>query len=806
VIPPGSSGAARWTREALSALAGGLPAPEGPGGPRAAALRALALAALALDEATAGGLLPPGRPAALSLAGAGCGGRLVALLREAHDGAAGPAPFGRRAGSLIAPGRISPLFPEGTTGERGLLVDDRSLTRALGLLGRARAALPPGAASLGHLYEAMLDASLAGGEGRGGEGRDRVATSTLRRARGAHYTPAPLARRVMDEALSACAGGPCPREPGALRLLDPSSGAGAFLVEAAGALAELVAARPAGQAPAESLRAAREHVVTRCLRAIERDPVSAELSRLSLQLLAPGADPAAVAAAVTEGEALSGLDPLQLETLSLDGLGDRPAAIALRLARGSRDDRRRLSLAADAVVAGALAGLAAGDRAGLRRRAVAACEARAPTAALRADVDRLLAGRTPLHPSLCFPDVMAQGGFDLVVGNPPFGNAVEAATGRSRGEAALYRACFQRAARGAYDISNLFVARAVALLRPGGVFALILPRASLAQRSALALQALVAERAPLVALLAPRSSRLFARTSVYVACAVGRRPFLGEIPPPPRVVIGDGPAAPPLPPRPGAAGEPWWSLLQAPEAGDALYSGNTSALAPLGEHVVAHAGCAAGVAYELSPHVTDDRGGDGALLVTTGLIDRHRVLWGERPARFLGRDYRFPRWPSAGAGAPASVARALARQRGPKVLVAGLSRRLEAWADLAGDAAAVVGVQVLRPASPSLDLRVLAALVSSWAMSQAYMRLFGAKRMGQGNWTVGKRELLSTPFPVAITGSDFQRGALALLDASGAPLDDAADEALQRLVARAFGVEGDAFDRLERWYAGRGDL
>jgi len=69
-----------------------------------------------------------------------------------------------------------------------------------------------------------------------------------------------------------------------------------------------------------------------------------------------------------------------------------------------------------------------------------------------------------------FPRIMERGGFDVIVGNPPY---IRIQT-LPKGDAAWYNGHYQ-AASGSYDIYVLFVEWALRLLRPGGVMGFILP-------------------------------------------------------------------------------------------------------------------------------------------------------------------------------------------------------------------------------------------------------------------------------------------------------------------------------------------
>src|SRR6266498_3245193 len=78
-----------------------------------------------------------------------------------------------------------------------------------------------------------------------------------------------------------------------------------------------------------------------------------------------------------------------------------------------------------------------------------------------------------LHPEtfeLSFSQIMKEGGFDVIVGNPPY---VRIQT-LDKAEVEFFNQSFE-AATGNYDIYVLFVERALQLLKPGGVMGFILP-------------------------------------------------------------------------------------------------------------------------------------------------------------------------------------------------------------------------------------------------------------------------------------------------------------------------------------------
>ena len=340
---------------------------------------------------------------------------------------------------------------------------------------------------------------------------------------------------------------------------------------------------------------------------------------------------------------------------------------------------------------------------------------------------------------------------DAVVSNPPFGNAIEADTSRSDDQRARHRALLPEVARGAYDLSVLFAARAAERLRPGGRYALVVPRSLLSVASAEGMRAFLSHLAPPHLIWAPAQSRLFKGADVFVALICGER---GEEDGAHPIAVGAAPRTEgggpdsPLKAVPGPAGALWMPLLLPERALLQRVARGPVAMSSLGALFELHGGAATGAAYDLKPLVEDSRRGKGPPLVTTGLIDRYTCFWGQRPCRYLGTVRTHPRWPGPGVESPRSVQRAMSRQATPKVLVGGLSRVLEAVADPEGALAGVVSTWVVRPRSERTDdLWLLEALLNAPVLSLIYMTRFSGKEMSGGNTTVGRRELASLEVP-----------------------------------------------------------
>jgi hypothetical protein len=153
----------------------------------------------------------------------------------------------------------------------------------------------------------------------------------------------------------------------------------------------------------------------------------------------------------------------------------------------------------------------------------------------------------------------------------------------------------------------------------------------------------------------------------------------------------------------------------------------------------------AGEAYELRPFIRESPRAGRGRLVTTGLIDPGICHWGKRTCRYLGRDFRHPAVANS-ADLPETLRRRLVRARRPKLLVAGLSRRLECVLD--SDGRYLGAVSTFAILHPSDNVTALASL-ADWLHSPEVDRLFrhdlGANAVGGGDTVMTKAFLKALP-------------------------------------------------------------
>jgi hypothetical protein len=358
-----------------------------------------------------------------------------------------------------------------------------------------------------------------------------------RRSTGAFFTPHELVTRVTDEALehalgvslhellrpdaapvagmSASFAESTRARLGRIRLLDPACGSGAFLVHAleriAGALQALGDSRPIAEL--------RRATLMSSIFGVDINPTAVWLCQLRLWLSvvieSSVRDPSHVAPLpnldrhVRIGDALAGNSAGAFRSRETNTI----ARLRARYARAVGVRKRTLAHALDrAERAAAIAALDAriDSITSTRREIIVATRERdlfgerpPISAATRASLLELKAtlrlcrtrrrslaagGALPFSFATHFADVAASGGFDVVIGNPPWVRVHRiptAARAALRREYASYRAAAWRdgaaAARagvgfaGQVDLAALFVERSLGVVAEGGIVALLVP-------------------------------------------------------------------------------------------------------------------------------------------------------------------------------------------------------------------------------------------------------------------------------------------------------------------------------------------
>ncbi|HEY1068830.1 MAG TPA: N-6 DNA methylase [Pirellulales bacterium] len=352
-----------------------------------------------------------------------------------------------------------------------------------------------------------------------------------------------------------------------------------------------------------------------------------------------------------------------------------------------------------------------------------------------------------------------RGGFDLVLGNPPFANAIEgdlpaSIVARARANGSQLG--------GTADLASYFLELGLQLARPGGRVAMIQPRPTFTSPATEAFRDRLPAGSRPNALYAPEHSTLFRGALVFTGVVVlgpAATCLVSRDADPARVVWRET----------VVDGARWWDALQlddppslvdsasladsssdGPESRNNIAIGERPAVVLLGEVCEAAASLTTEHAYALRSAVVDEPRGNRLKLVTTGLIDPGVCFWGVRVCRYLKSDYRCPRIDEARLASGSLARRAIAARR-PKVLVAGLSKRVEAFCDAAGECLGGVSTfTIYHPADDVPFLQRIAAYLASPDVDLLFRRTLSAGAVGGGDLVMTKRFLKALPIPTRL--------------------------------------------------------
>jgi len=355
--------------------------------------------------------------------------------------------------------------------------------------------------------------------------------SDERRRSGSHYTPSsltgPIVQAALEPVLKQLGDNLTPEQILALKVCDPAMGSGAFLVEACRQLGDALvrAWHTHNQAPFlppdedENLHAQRQ-IAQRCLYGVDKNPMAADLAKLSLWLATLAKDHpfTFLDHALRSGDSLVGLSRKQITAFHWDRTDAQQSfledTVRARLRRigeyrqrilDARDlipyaqleqhleavdeDLGWLRRIGDTVVAAFFSAekpkAREAARQGLRdltEKTVRSVIDLESNAKIEEAVAKLYAGPKgirPFHWELEFPEVFCldedgepQGGFDAIVGNPPFLGGKRISTALGDGMRDWLTAIHSGSSSNA-DLSAHFFLKAFALIRRGGAFGLI---------------------------------------------------------------------------------------------------------------------------------------------------------------------------------------------------------------------------------------------------------------------------------------------------------------------------------------------
>ncbi|NJR58838.1 MAG: hypothetical protein HC769_08235 [Cyanobacteria bacterium CRU_2_1] len=339
-----------------------------------------------------------------------------------------------------------------------------------------------------------------------------------------------------------------------------------------------------------------------------------------------------------------------------------------------------------------------------------------------------------------FPNVMPDG-FDLVIGNPPYLDSEWMTLYLP--DWRQYCSSRYRTAIGNWDLFCVFIEKALALCRSGGLTSLVVPNKLVSAEYAAKARSLLSQENQLL------SIRDYSQVSAFSASVYPLVYITRKSPQSASIAVYET-----MRDLDQVNQSRWlngWSLNSS-----WLITTSSDQLClllrlhqnfPMLE-TIAHVTGAATVAeaYEIQLIIQEKstvESGD-LRLVNSGTLDRYTLLWGNKRLRYLGRSYWHPVICESECDRLPPKRYQQARQ--PKIIIAGMTQRLECALDETGTMLAGKSTTlIMNRLSFAIDLRYLLGLLNSRLINFYFASHFSGNRL-QGNYLrVGSPQLRKIP-------------------------------------------------------------
>jgi hypothetical protein len=347
-----------------------------------------------------------------------------------------------------------------------------------------------------------------------------------------------------------------------------------------------------------------------------------------------------------------------------------------------------------------------------------------------------------------FPEVMKAGGFDAVIGNPPYIDSEWMTQYLADCRNYCSSGSRYRAASGNWDMFCVFIEKALKLCKPSGLTSMIVPNKLGSADYAAGARDVLTNQNRLVSIRDYSDIHVFP-VAVYPIVYVAQRvpPQQGSSVRYERMALSDTNAIECSKLQDldytqyfADYARPWPIFsdihIASPVERLRVQFPKLGAVANvLGAATVAEA-------YELKPLIQEcpDEDTSELMVINSGTVDRYNSLWGQKQFRYLGNSYLRPIVPSNLKNSLPKKRKQQAEQA--KIIIAGMTKSLECAIDPQGSILAGKSTSVV---FSSIDLRYLLGLLNSRLIDFYYKSIFGGNKMQGGYLRIGPPQLRQLP-------------------------------------------------------------
>lgn len=349
---------------------------------------------------------------------------------------------------------------------------------------------------------------------------------------------------------------------------------------------------------------------------------------------------------------------------------------------------------------------------------------------------------------LYFADVFrSKGGFDIVIGNPPYISALDFSEIYGSEVRAVLNNLYE-SARGTYDIFILFMEKGIKLLKEEGVLTYITPNKYLSAKYGTAFREFITTNASILQIADLSAIKVFEEASVYPIISVienkreQKEQMLVLLPKHRNI---DSFASYHYDEMDIPAGlldllpEKIWGFMLSRNVG--LLPKLVAGAQPLEKFGNINATSTAAEADEYGALISNRSIKGSVKIVNTGTIDKYLSLWGISELTHSGSRFLEPYLPL---NSPIINERRRLMYRTPKIIFAKMAKICEALVDLEGEYASV-NTNCFYGQNSDIELEYIAAFSNSKLFMFIYNLFFGALRMSGGYYQFQAPQLRVIP-------------------------------------------------------------
>lgn len=340
-----------------------------------------------------------------------------------------------------------------------------------------------------------------------------------------------------------------------------------------------------------------------------------------------------------------------------------------------------------------------------------------------------------------FPKVFKEnGGFDIVIGNPPYVDSEEMT--RSMPELRELYAKKFRSAKGNWDLFVLFIDYGIQLLREGGTISFIVPNKLISAPYAKEIRTIMSENYV-------REIRDYSNVNVFETAAVYPVVFrvtkseqkeavnmavMDEI-----ESIGNGNT---ISPDKFYADTDWDKYFNASESTLNIVE-KIASYSKLGTVASVNGAATVNEAYLVKEFLQDNENyADSKKFINTGGIDKYKSFWGKEYMRYLKGKYMYP--VAALSDIKDMSTKRYSECNKEKIIIGGMNKELECYYDngnyLAGKSTTIV--------YDNDNLKYITAVLNSTLMSFYYKKLFNSMSLAGGFFRIGAPQIKELPIAI----------------------------------------------------------